>query len=283
MIRIIFFSTCMLIGTLHDTHARGWRGLTPLRSTCADVKRILGVTRCENVIKAEGETINISYSEKPCVDGWNVPKGTVIDIRVIPKRKSALTDLNLDLNKYQKVVVIPYDRHDQSGTVHYWNAEDGVDLEIWDGKVESMTYFPTAKDDHLRYPNSLADQVRAGASNNTDSFTKFDEYGALSIKAEKQRLTDLALQLRSDTNQNGYIIAYDGRRTRVGEAKVRAEQARDYLVGALSIERERIVIIKGGYREELSIELFVGPRGQGTPNPSPTVCPTEVQIIKGKR
>ncbi|HEV7743882.1 MAG TPA: hypothetical protein VGO56_02695 [Pyrinomonadaceae bacterium] len=284
MSKIAFLCAFMLLGPLDHEAARGWRGLVPLRSTCADVKRILGVARCENVIKMERETINISYSEKLCVDGWNVPKGTVIDIQVISKRMSALTDLNLDLNKYQKVaVVVPYDQHDQPGASYYRNAEEGVELEVWDGKLESITYFPTARDSHLRYPNSLADQIGATTSNNSGSFTKFDEYGPLSVKAEKQRLANLALQLRSDTNQNGYIIAYDGRRTRVGEAKTRAERAREYLIGALSIERGRIMIIKGGFREKLAIELFVGPRGHGTPSPFPTVCPTEVQIIKGKR
>ena len=39
----------------------------------------------------------------------------------------------------------------------------------------------------------------------------------------------------------------------------------------------------GGYREVLSIDLFVGPIGQGTPGLTPTVCPSEVRIIKGRK
>ena len=283
MSKIVLFCICISVVTLDDAHAKGWRGLVPLHSTCADVKRILGVARCENVNKLEGETVNISYSEKPCVDGWNVPGGTVIDIQVIPKRKSTLTDLNLDMNKYQKVVVIPPHRHDQLGTTHYVNAEEGVDLEIWDGKVESITYFHTAKDSHLRYPNSLADQITAGSANNSTSFAQFDGYGRLPVNEENKRLGDFARQLRSNPNQMGFIVAYGGRRNRVGEAQARAARAKNYLVDALNIQNERIAIMNGGYREELSIDLFVGPIEKGSPGLSPTVCPSEVQIIKGRK
>ena len=130
-------------------------------------------------------------------------------------------------------------------------------------------------------PNSLADQIGAGAANDSTSFTKFDEYGDLSVNEEKKRLADLALQLRSNTNQKGFIIAYGGRRTRIGEAQARAARAKNYLVDTLNIQNERIAIISGGYREELSIDLVVGPSDRGAPSPSPTVCPSEVQIIKG--
>ena len=280
MSNVILFGLCILFGTLDDAHAKSWRGLVPLHSRCADVKRILGIARCENVNNLDGEIVNISYSEKPCADGWNVPKGTVITINVIPKKKPALTSLKLDMNEYQKVVVTPYD---QPSVTHYVNAEEGVDLTIWDGEVESITYFHTAKDSHLQYPNSLADQIGAGAANNGFSFAQFDKYGRLPVNEENKRLENFALQLRSDPNQMGFIIAYGARRNRVGEAQAWAAQAKKYLVDVLNIQNERIAIMNGGYREELSIDLFVGPIGQGVPGPYPTVCPSEVQIIKSRK
>src|SRR5437660_6619315 len=34
-------------GPYKESFARGWRGIIPLHSTCADVKRLLGVTTCD--------------------------------------------------------------------------------------------------------------------------------------------------------------------------------------------------------------------------------------------
>src|SRR6476646_8160418 len=110
MIKVIFFCICILFGTFDDAHAKSWRGLVPLHSRCADVKRVLRIARCENLNRLDGEIVNISYSERPCADGWNVPRGTIIAIEVIPKKKAALTDLKIDMKKYQKVVVTPYDQ-----------------------------------------------------------------------------------------------------------------------------------------------------------------------------
>src|SRR5882724_5202361 len=113
--KMIVFCVCLLA---FNAQAKDWRGIVPLHSTCEDVKRILGVAKCEPVVKLESETVNISFSQKPCADGWNVPIGTVVSVTIHPEKKSDLTDLNLDMNKYQKVVVVPYD---QPGITHYWN------------------------------------------------------------------------------------------------------------------------------------------------------------------
>jgi len=184
------------------------------------------------------------------------------------------------MKKYQKVVVTPYD---QPEVTHYVNAEEGVDLTIWDLEVESITYFHTQKDSHLRYPNSLADQIGAGAANNSSSFAQFDKYGRLSVNEENKRLGYFALQLQSDPNQMGFIVAYGARRNRVGEAQAWAARAKNYLVDSLKIQNERVAIMNGGYREELSIDLFVGPIGHGAPGAYPTVCPSEVQMIKSRK
>jgi hypothetical protein len=121
---------------------------------------------------------------------------------------------------------------------------------------------------------------QAEAATGPPSFEKIDEYGDIAFRAEKEHLDHLALQLRNMPDMRGYIIAYAGRRARVGEAQVRAARAKKYLVKTHGVEANRVVTIDGGYREELAVALYLVPRGADEPVPIPTVDPKEVQIIK---
>ena len=121
--------------------------------------------------------------------------------------------------------------------------------------------------------------VLAAVPSAIDSVRKFDEYGDLPIGDEKARLDNFAFELRENPNTVGYIIVYGGRRSRAGIAKTRAVRAKDYLVHR-GIAPERIVWIDGGFRDELSHELFIFPRDAPAPMAVPTVAPEEVQIIR---
>jgi hypothetical protein len=159
------------------------------------------------------------------------------------------------------------------------NAEEGISIAVTSGgRVEHLTYGPSAKGEHLRYPNSLSDRQTTGGD--PHSVIKVDEYGDLAVNEEHKRLNDFALMLQDEPNTQGFIIAYAGRRARAGEAQARAEQAKNYLVNTRRIEGARIVTVDGGHREELTVELFSGATGGAAPVPSPTVCPSEVQIMK---
>lgn len=111
---------------------------------------------------------------------------------------------------------------------------------------------------------------------------KIDEYGDIRFGDEKARLDNLAIELLNWPEGKGYIIAYGGRRSRVGEARRRAERAKRYLVTARGIPGERIDTLDGGYRENLTVELRVISKDGDAPAPSPTVDPSEVTIIKSK-
>lgn len=265
----------VMLTTSSFSDAEGWRGIVPLHSTCEDAKRLLGITKCETgSYDFRDERAFIWFSEKPCADGWNVPSGTVTSIEVFPKKKLQLATLNIDERKLKKEA-----GQSAADAVRYIDENEGLIITVCpDGEVKSIAYIPAAKDNHLRYPNSLTDQSTTGGD--PHSIIKFDEYGNLAINEEHKRLDDFALMLQNEPNTQGFIIAYAGRRARAGEAQVRAERAKNYLVNTRNIESARIVTVDGGYREELTVELFVGAKGGAAPIPSPTVCPSEVQIIK---
>lgn len=85
---------------LTETVRNSWKGIVPLRSTRADVKRILGTGK--DLIWSEyfdlpDALVEITYQTESCKEGagpfgfgWNVPKDTVTGIGVIPKGRVSL-------------------------------------------------------------------------------------------------------------------------------------------------------------------------------------------------
>ena len=109
-----------------------------------------------------------------------------------------------------------------------------------------------------------------------------DEYGNIAFDDEKARLDNFAIELQNDPTAEGYLTCYGGRRGYEGEARRRCERAKDYVATVRGIEAARIVIVDGGFREDLTVKLVIVPAGAKPPEPSPTVDPSEVVIIKGK-
>jgi len=106
----------------------------------------------------------------------------------------------------------------------------------------------------------------------------FDSYGVLPQNKEAMRLNAYTVQLQNQPGTQAYILAYGGRRGRVGEAIKLARRSEKYLVDH-GINSERIVTLDAGYREKLTIDLWIVPAGFNRPVAEPTVDPSEVQII----
>jgi hypothetical protein len=87
----------------------------------------------------------------------------------------------------------------------------------------------------------------------------FDQYGNISFTKEKSRLDMFANQLKEMPGAQGYLIAYN-------DSRKRAERAKQYLVDKHNVEAERIVVVEGGKREDLTIELYIVPAGANPPS-----------------
>lgn len=111
---------------------------------------------------------------------------------------------------------------------------------------------------------------------------KLDEYGNIRWSDEKARLDNFVIELRNDPTAQGYLICYGGRVGHRGEAQRRCQRAMNYVSKQRGIEAARIVTADGGYREDLTIELWVLPSGAMPPTASSTVDPREVRFIKSK-
>jgi hypothetical protein len=122
---------------------------------------------------------------------------------------------------------------------------------------------------------------------------KFDHFGDEGCDYEKAALDNFAIQLRNEPDATGYIIFYGGRHLRSGggkrsrlpkrgEAQARAARLKPYMVNAWgTLDAQRVVVINGGYRESWEAELWIVPKGEQPPSPTPTVKPSAIKFRPG--
>ena len=87
-----------------------------------------------------------------------------------------------------------------------------------------------------------------------------DRYGNICWEDEKSRLDNFAIHTQNNPDRLGYIVVYAGRRSCAGEVQTRAERARKWVVEKRGVEANRVVWRDGGYREEVTTELWLLPR-----------------------
>jgi hypothetical protein len=112
---------------------------------------------------------------------------------------------------------------------------------------------------------------------------EFDECNNCAFDDQKARLDNLAVELQNDPSTRGYILAYGGRMSPVGQVNLLMSRARDYLVTQRGIDASRLVVVNGGFREQDNVELWIVPSGAAAPQATPTVQAGEVNPGKPRR
>jgi len=149
LITALSFSLLVLMGWL-PVKDPDWRQLVPLRSTRADVERLLGSSKDDYFAnyKLEEGNLFIEYSSGPCrpdrKGGWNVPKDIVVSLSFSPKEKKRISTLKLSPKKFRKVV----DDH-VGGVLYYINDKEGITYEVQRGRIDVVYYEPSSRDEHL--------------------------------------------------------------------------------------------------------------------------------------
>lgn len=111
---------------------------------------------------------------------------------------------------------------------------------------------------------------------------KFDEFPNLAFDDQKARLDNLAIELANQPGSTGYIIVYQGRSSRIGQADRLGARANDYLIRTRGVDPARIVVVNGGYREEDEFEFWIVPQGAQPPQATPTLQPSDAQPGAGR-
>jgi hypothetical protein len=286
-----FYCGCLLLILGVVSEAKDWRGIIPLHSTREDVEKLLGPAHpppsdgswfytlhegrsIYHLDEGEVYIVFTNGKDPKWVDcSGRVPSGTVLSIQVTLKKELTLRDLHLDEGSLKK-----FDPSSPPGIGYegYIDDEGGIVVRTFKGKVDQINYIAAKTDRHL-CPTSY-EEPEQSIRLLVHYHSKIDEYGNIPFSDEKARLDNFAITLQEAPELTGYVIAYGGRRARVGVARERVERAKNYLFTRRQIEAGRVVTIDGGFREQLTIELHLAKKEQ-PPTASPTVDPGEVEII----
>ncbi|MEJ7575519.1 MAG: hypothetical protein WKF74_00780 [Pyrinomonadaceae bacterium] len=113
----------------------------------------------------------------------------------------------------------------------------------------------------------------------TRTLRKIDEYskcqqgvpGCINMEDEWARIDSLGAELRANPESQAYIIGYKSLRTLPGSSLRHINYVRD-LVRSRVVDDSRVKVIDGGYRENLTIELWIAPNCSSVPSPSQTIA-----------
>ena len=134
-----------------ELQAKEWRGITPLKSTRADVERLFGKENEWKRYQFENERAYIFYSTEPCgMKGVTevtqkcrclIPEGTVVSINVTVEESRKFSALKLNQREFQKEFVLP-------GMYDYSDLKEGVKYTVDERRdqIVEIVYLPSAKD-----------------------------------------------------------------------------------------------------------------------------------------
>src|SRR5690348_14020412 len=103
-------------------------------------------------------------------------------------------------------------------------------------------------------------------------------FGRNRVKVEAV-LDTFGVELSTNGETRGYIMAYAGKKSRREEGKEMAQTAKQYLIRKRMIASDRLIAIDGGFRETAEYELFLLSPQAPPPTPTPAVAYNKVQII----
>jgi hypothetical protein len=126
-----------------------WNGIIPLKSTRADVEKLLGkpLRPSNNAAqyKTKTENVMIVYAEKPCgvrpMSPGNSPNALVVIMEVNPIVRPKISDLTIDPAKFTKTF------DESKNQIVYRNLQDGITVaeDSRDHTVFQIGYSPEKK------------------------------------------------------------------------------------------------------------------------------------------
>jgi len=151
----VFVCCALLLGMADATVAKPWRGIVPLRSKRADVRKVLGkptigsAGAIELYDKPEGR-VQVRYARRPCEEGlpadwgnWKVKQDTVVNISITLREEIPVANLKVrNIERYKWYT-------GDSGATYYHNKRRGIEYQVQDGMVTAIAYGPTTSDRFL--------------------------------------------------------------------------------------------------------------------------------------
>ncbi len=142
----------LLLVISYIVQAKGWKGITPLHSTCEDVKRALGVDSCtlpmSNYTLPDFRVVVFFSKNRDCdadARDWRVPAGTVTSLVVSPRNEMLPSELGIDVSKFKSL-----GQGDVVGTEGYDNRDEGVEIHLFKGFIQYVVFYPPSNKEKLR-------------------------------------------------------------------------------------------------------------------------------------
>jgi hypothetical protein len=149
-ILLVIITGLLFVGELE---AKSWRGIVPLKSTRAEVERLLGKEDKWGRYQFSEERGSVRYREDPCTGAYRslaednceclVSKDTVVSIFVTLEVSRTFSSLNLDKTKYQR-------RPFNAGPayVDYINWDEGIiySVDESDDQIVGIEFLPADAD-----------------------------------------------------------------------------------------------------------------------------------------
>ena len=124
--------------------------------------------------------------------------------------------------------------------------------------------------------------VMIGDSSAAVESRKIDEVSNFNWEDLMARLDFYVIQSQNEPASSGYIIVYDGQRSRRGEVQGWMNCIKNYLVGQRGMASNRIMVVDGGYRGNKTVEMWLVTPADSPPKATPTVKPKDVKFRKGR-
>lgn len=113
-----------------------------------------------------------------------------------------------------------------------------------------------------------------------DEPIRFDEWHDLVFRDEKARLDNISIVWREQSRNIIYLVIYAGKTACVGEAKARGIRAKNYLIKR-KVRAGNIVWIDGGWKDEVTTEVWIWPPEVGKPPTFPEFESSDVKLEDG--
>src|SRR3982750_2337536 len=108
---MVFIALLFLLTPFRCCENNVWNGITPFRSTRAEVEKLLGppsnIALRTGYYKTKEEAVFIVFSQRPCSvrpTPGNTPDSIVVILEVSPNIPPKLSDLKIDKTKFERTI-----------------------------------------------------------------------------------------------------------------------------------------------------------------------------------
>jgi hypothetical protein len=274
----VFVTTAGLVCAF-VSHAIGqtnsWKGLVPLHSTRRDVESRFGKPNPErlkylNEYKVGDDTFQVEYSGKPCDEGWDVPVGTVLRLRVADHDQinKSSEDLKLDEKRFSIST-------DDALYATWTEPIIGLQYYFMHGRMSLIyvTYIPRREDNDKRCDGFPPYTPEAHYfTMDTDLLHNPNRAKTDDKLSPAARLDNAYIQLVNNPGYRLYVLIYFDTQLSLTEYRKRVAFLKNWMYVRRKAKPDDVVFLEGGMREKNYMELHIIPKDWKAPAPEPTLA-----------